>query len=279
MNLIAEITKAFPNIEFVTQSDELEKYAHDESENLHFPNPIAALPKNTKEVSELVSYCNANNIAMFPRGAGTGLVGGSLTLQKGLIISTEKMNKIVNIDTENFTAQVEAGVINYQLQQALEEFQMFWPSDPSSWQSSLIGGNIATNAGGPRAVKYGVTRNWVLNLEVVLPNGAVIWTASNTLKNNTAYPLTQLLIGSEGTLGIITQAVLKLEYKPQFEFTMQVSFRNLKESAQAVAYLFQKGLQPSTLEFMDRNSLLQMQKYAPESIHQFNELTQAQLLI
>ncbi len=274
-----KMQKIFPTIEFVSQEDFKTKYAHDATENLNFPIHSIALPKNSQEVSQLVQYCFENKLPIFPRGAGTGLVGGSLATEEGLMISLEKMNRIEKIDAQNFTITVEAGVINHDLQEALAPYGLFYPPDPSSWQSCFIGGNIATNAGGPRAVKYGVTAHWVLNLEVVLPNGEIIWTGANTLKNATTYNLTQLYIGSEGTLGIVTKAVLKVIKKPTFEYTMLVPFKNLHDSASAVAIIFQEGMNPSTFEFIERNALLQMQKFNPEDVVGLYEDTQAQLLI
>ncbi len=279
MNWIEKIQKELPLIRFEQDADFLEKYARDASENLYFPPTLLALPKNTQEVSQLIVFCHHHGIPVFPRGAGTGLVGGSLADREGLMVSLEKMNQIKEIDSQNFTATVEAGVINYDLQMALAPFDLFFPPDPSSWQSSFIGGNIATNAGGPRAVKYGVTAKWILNLEVVLADGSIIWTGANTFKNVTAYSFTSLFIGSEGTLGIITQAVLQLAIKPKYEQSMLVSFHHLKESAKAISKIFQAGLEPSTLELMDKSVLQEIQKYEPEAVPFFPSNTAAQLLI
>ncbi len=276
--MLSSLQEKFPDIAFVSTS-RLEEYASDAAENLSFRPSIVALPSSTKEVSQLVAYCYKHQIPIFPRGAGTGLVGGSLAQKEGLMISLEKMNSIVEIDEENFTIQVEAGVINYHIQEALESRGLFYPPDPSSWQSCMIGGNIATNAGGPRAVKYGVTAHWVLNLQVVLPNGSIIWTGANTLKNATTYNLTQLFIGSEGTLGVVTQALLKVAPKPKWEQSMWVPFYQLNESAEAVSYLLRKGMHPSTLEFMEKNALKQMQKFSPEDVGMLEEKAEAYLLI
>lgn len=233
----------------------MDAYASDSTEKLQFFPDIVLKPQTAEEVSQIVSYCNVQLLPITPRGAGTGLSGGALPLKGGVLLSVERMNKILNVDTKNFQVTVESGVINYNLQQELFHYNLFFPPDPSSWQSSFIGGNIATNAGGPKAVKYGVTANYVLNLEVVLPNGEIIWTGANTLKNSTGLNLTQLFVGSEGTLGIITKAVLKVLSQPSYDISMLVPFRNLSEACDAVSALFYEGLDPAALEFMEREAI------------------------
>lgn len=234
---------------------DFETYASDATENLQFFPDIVLKPKTTEEISDIVKYCNQELLPITPRGAGTGLAGGALPIKGGVLLSIERMNQILEIDTKNFQVTVEAGVINFNLQQALFQHNLFFPPDPSSWQSSFIGGNIATNAGGPKAVKYGVTSNYVLNLEVVLPNGEIIWTGANTLKNSTGLNLTQLFVGSEGTLGIIAKAVLKVLPQPKFDVSMLVPFRNLYEACDAVSEIFYAGLNPAALEFMEKNAI------------------------
>lgn len=232
-----------------------ETYASDETEKLQFFPDVVLKPKTTEEISEIVKHCNQELLPITPRGAGTGLAGGALPIKGGVLLSIERMNQILEIDTKNFQVTVEAGVINFNLQQVLFEYNLFFPPDPSSWQSSFIGGNIATNAGGPKAVKYGVTSNYVLNLEVVLPNGEIIWTGANTLKNSTGLNLTQLFVGSEGTLGIITKAVLKVLPQPKYDVSMLVPFRNLYEACDAVSEIMYAGLNPAALEFMEKNAI------------------------
>lgn len=236
-------------------TSDLELYASDETEKLQFFPDIVLKPKTAEEISKIAKYCNQELLPITPRGAGTGLAGGALPIKGGVLLSVERMNQILEIDTQNFQVIVEAGVINFHLQHALFQHNLFFPPDPSSWQSSFIGGNIATNAGGPKAVKYGVTSNYVLNLEVVLPNGEIIWTGANTLKNSTGLNLTQLFVGSEGTLGIITKAVLKVLPQPKFDVSMLVPFRNLYEACDAVSELFYAGLNPAALEFMEKNAI------------------------
>ena len=192
-----------------TDDESLDQYAHDETENLHFLPDIVIKPRTAKEISAVMKICNANKIPVTPRGAGTGLSGGALPHKGGVLISFERMNSIIEIDERNLQVTTEPGVITEVLQNAVKEKGLFYPPDPSSRGSCFIGGNIAENSGGPKAVKYGVVKDYVLNLEVVLPNGDIIWTGANVLKNSTGYNLTQLIVGSEGTLAIVTKIVLK----------------------------------------------------------------------
>ncbi len=257
----------------------LEYYSYDHTENLRFKPLLVVKPKNTDQISQIVKFCNEKNLPIITRSAGTGLMGGALAIHGGIILSMERLNKIINIDIQNFQVTVEAGVINYHLQQALEPYGLFYGPDPSSWGSSYIGGNIATNAGGLRAVKYGVTSAAVLNLEVVLPNGEIIWTGANTLKNSTGYNLTQLFIGSEGTLGIVTKAVLKVLTKPKTDITLLIPFHNLEDSARAVTEIFNNGLSPCSLELMERNALEQVLLHLKDNSILLQENVQAHLLI
>lgn len=264
--------------DFVLISD-LEAYAKDATENLEFFPDVVLKPKATEEVSQILRYCYENLLPITPRGAGTGLAGGALPIKGGVVISLERMNQILEIDEKNFQVTTEAGVINYVLQQAVGEKGMFYPPDPNSWESSFIGGNIATNAGGMRAVKYGVTAAFVLNLEVVLPNGDVIWTGANTLKNSTGLNLTQLFVGSEGTLGIITKAVLKLLPKPQKEVSLLVPFRVMEHACEAVTAIFKEGIIPSMLEFMEERAVDATLQFLDERPFFFQEGVEAHLLI
>ena len=168
---------------------------------------LVVKPKTTKDISELMKICYDNNIPVTPRGAGTGLSGGALPVKGGVVLSVERMNDIIEIDTDNLQATVQPGVINQVFQDELKKHDLFYPPDPASKGSCFLGGNVAENAGGPKALKYGVTKDYVLNLELVLPNGIVINTGANVLKNATGYNLTQLIVGSEGTLAIITKIV------------------------------------------------------------------------
>lgn len=257
----------------------LEKYASDTTENLVFPPSLVLLPKSTEEVSKIVSYCNEKHIPITPRGAGTGVVGGALAIFGGIVLSLEKMNQIIKIDTENFQAIIEPGVINHHLQDALEPYGLFYPPDPSSWGSCFIGGNVATNAGGPKAIKYGVTSDYIMNLEVVLPNGETIWTGTNTLKNSTGLNLTQLFVGSEGTLGIVTKIVVKVLPKPTQDVSLLIPFYSVEDCAKAVSVIIQNRILPCALELMEKNALEQATTFLTENSIVIEDGIQAHLIL
>ena len=239
----------------LTKNGDLQNYAHDETENLHFLPGVVLKPLTVEEVSAILKICNTNLIPVTPRGAGTGLSGGALPHLGGVLISTERMNAILEIDERNLQVTTEPGVITEVLQNAVKEKGLFYPPDPSSRGSCFIGGNIAENSGGPKAVKYGVVKDYVLNLEVVLPTGEIIWTGANVLKNSTGYNLTQLIVGSEGTLGIVTKIVLKLIPHPQHELLMLVPFNNVEKASEAVSAIFRAGYIPSALELIEIDAL------------------------
>jgi glycolate oxidase len=245
----------------------LRQHGSDETEDYCFPPDLVVKPGTTEEVCRIMRLCDQHGIVVTPRGAGTGLSGGALPTQGGIVLAMERFNKIINIDTLNLQAIVEPGVITEVFQDAVKAFGLFYPPDPSSRGSCFIGGNLAENAGGPKAVKYGVTRDYVLNLEVVLPNGEVIWTGANVLKNSTGYNLTQLMIGSEGTLGIITKVVFKLRAYPQKDVTMLVPFRSSEEACRAIAAIFIAGISPSGMEFMERSAIEKTKKYLEDKLN------------
>lgn len=236
-------------------------YSHDETEDYSFLPDVVLKPGSPQEISSLLKICHAHVIPVTPRGAGTGLSGGALPVQKGVVLSMERFNKILNIDELNLQATVEPGVITEVFQNAVKEKNLFYPPDPASKGSCFIGGNIAENSGGPKAVKYGVTRDYVLNLEVVLPNGEIIWTGANVLKNSTGYNLTQLMCGSEGTLGIITKIVFKLRGYPQKNVLLLIPFSTNEEACNAIAAIFTAGVQPSGMEFFEREAALKTIDY------------------
>ncbi|MDB9882159.1 FAD-binding protein [Bacteroidia bacterium] len=237
------------------ENEVLENYASDHTEDFVYLPQVVAVPNNVNEVSVIVAFCNKNNIPVTPRGAGTGLSGGSLPIAGGVSLSLEKFNKILDIDEVNFQATVESGVINEAFQQAVKEKGLFYPPDPASKGSCFLGGNIAHSSGGPKALKYGTTKDYVLNLEVVLPNGKIIWTGADTLKNSTGYNLTQLMIGSEGTLGIVTKIVFKLLPLPKHDLLMLASFTSIEDACKAVPQIFINGISPSALELMEYNAV------------------------
>ncbi|WNM18940.1 FAD-binding oxidoreductase [Flavobacterium capsici] len=230
-------------------------YGHDETEDYVFPPNVVLKPANAKEVSEILLIANDYKIPTTPIGARTGLSGGALSIYEGIGLSMERFNKIIEIDEQNLQVTVEPGVITQVLRETVAEKRFFYPVDPSSMGSCWIGGNIAENSGGARAVKYGVTKDYVLNLEVVLPSGEIIWTGANTLKNSTGYNLTQLMVGSEGTLGVITKIVLKLLPKVSHNVLMLVPFYKAHEACEAVSAIFRAGIVPSALEFMERDAI------------------------
>lgn len=257
----------------------LENYGHDETENLQFVPEVLFKPSSPEEVSRILSYCNAECIPVTPCGARTGLSGGALAVKGGVLLSMERFNKILNIDEDNLQVTVEPGVITQVLQDAVKEKGLFYPPDPASKGSCFIGGNIAENSGGPKAVKYGVTASYVLNIELVLPAGEIIWTGANVLKNATGYNLTQLVVGSEGTLGIVTKIVLRLLPHPTQNILMLVPFYTAREACRAVPEIFKKGIIPSALEFMERDALLLTLDFVEDSPLQVAESHQAHLLI
>ena len=239
----------------------LEEFSKDHTEDLKYLPEVVLFPKNTNQVSKIVEYCNDKLIPITPSAALTGLSGGALPFYGGVSLSLKKMNKILNISPKSFQATVEPGLINEVFQIELKKYGLFYPPDPASKGSCTIGGNISLNAGGPRAVKYGVTSNFVLNLEVVLSNGEIIWTGANTLKNSTGYNLTQLMIGSEGTLGVITKAVIKLLSLPKNNILMLVPFVKIKDACKVVSEIFFNGVLPSCIEFMEKSCLELVKKH------------------
>lgn len=236
-------------------------YAHDETEDLNFPPHVVLKPETVEEISAIMKYCSANGICVTPAGARTGLSGGALPVYGGVLLSMERFNKILSIDELNHQVITEPGVITQVLQDAVKEKGLFYPPDPASKGSCFIGGNVSENSGGPKAVKYGVTKDYVLNLEVVLPNGDIIWTGANVIKNATGYNLTQLIVGSEGTLAIITKIVLRLIPHPTQDLLMLVPFYNAEKACEAVAAIFRAGITPSGLEFMERDALTWTQAF------------------
>ena len=254
------------------------EYSHDETEDLNFLPEVVVKPTSSEQISEIMKYCNQNSIPVTPCGARTGLSGGSLPVKSGLVLSLEKLNSIIEIDERNLQATVEPGVINEVFQNAVKEKRLFYPPDPASKGSCMLGGNIAENAGGPKALKYGVTKDYVLNLEVVLPSGEIIWTGANVLKNATGYNLTQLIVGSEGTLGVVTKIVFRLIPLPKKDISLLVPFNCSEKACDAVSAIFRAGITPSALEFIERDAILWTIKYSDIKL-EIDDSTQAHLLI
>ena len=239
----------------ITSHNAMEKYSHDETEDLHYYPEVVVKPRTVDEVSRLMQLCNEHLVPVTPRGAGTGLSGGALPTQGGLLLSMERFNEILAIDEQNLQAITEPGVITEVFMDAVAAKGLLYPVDPASKGSCFIGGNVSHGSGGPRVVKYGTIREYILNLEIVLPSGGVIWTGANTLKYASGYNLTQLMIGSEGTLGIITKIVVKLIPRPTVDALLLASFGSNEAAASAVSAIFRAGIIPSALEFMERRGV------------------------
>lgn len=237
-----------------TEKQDLICYSYDATQMEFLPDAIV-FPGTAEEVSRILRLANREGLPVFPRGSGSGFSGGSLPKGGGIVLVTTRMNRIVSIDTENLVAVVEPGVVTGDLQDAVEHEGLFYPPDPASLRFSTIGGNVAECAGGPRAVKYGVTKDFVLGLEVVLPTGDIIATGGATAKGVVGYDLTKLLCGSEGTLGIITRIILRLLPLPETRKTMLAVFDSIDGAAGAVSTIIRNRIIPATLEFMDHSAL------------------------
>lgn len=262
---ISRISDVLPDIKITTGPEDLVCYGFDASGLEGVPSAVA-WPKNTEEVVRVMRYAWQNEIPVTPRGAGTGMTGGSIPLKGSVVLSFEKMNRLIALDTENLNVLVEPGMINGRLQRELEYLGFFYPPDPASMNFCTIGGNVAENAGGPRALKYGVTKDYVMELEAVLPNGEVITTGVRTPKGVVGYDLTRLLTGSEGTLALITKIRLRILPLPEEVITLLVMFDNLEASGAAISKIIASGVIPRTLEFMDAETIAAVESFKPVGI-------------
>jgi FAD/FMN-containing dehydrogenases len=233
--------------------DEMDRmlYSYDAT-RLSFPPDVVVIPESEEDVKKVVKICYEEGVPITPRGAGSGYTGGAIPVKGGVLISFEKMDKILWIDEDNAVAKVQPGVITYRLQQAVEKRGLFYPPDPASYKFCTMGGNVAENAGGPRCVKYGVTREYIMELDTVIYTGETIHTGRITLKDVAGYDLTRLLIGSEGTLGIFTGITVKLIPKPKAKKTVKAVYMDLESVGKTVKDIFKAGISPSALEFMDK---------------------------
>ena len=238
---------------FTSKADRI-CYSYDATQQQFLPDVIVH-PGSTEEISKIMSLANRERIPVFPRGAGSGFTGGSLPTRGGIVLCTERMDQILEIDEDNLVATVQPGVVTEQFQKAVEKLGLFYPPDPASLKFSTLGGNVAECAGGPRCVKYGVTKDFIIGLEVVTPTGDVITTGGPTMKGVVGYDLTKLLCGSEGTLGIISRIVIKLLPLPEAKKTMLVLFDSIDGAAQAVSAITKAKIIPTTLEFMDGRTI------------------------
>ena len=258
-DLTSEETRAIAAIVGETHlfvaADDVAPYAKDWTRDLVAVPAAVARPRTTEEVSRLLEFCNARGIPVTPQGGRTGMSGGALAVFGGLGLSLDRMTSILEIDAENFVAVAEAGVVTQTLQEAVEEKGLYYPPDPSSRGSCTIGGNVAENAGGPHAAKYGVTGRWVLGLEAVFADGSVAETGGKTRKDVAGYDLTALLVGSEGTLAVVTKAWLRLIANPAVWATVLAPFPSLEVAAKAVFEIHRRGLVPSACEIVDRPSV------------------------
>jgi len=255
------LTSIIPKIEAIlggehvsTAEEDLLCYAYDAT-NRHYRPDAVAFPGNADEVSKILKLANQHRFFVVPRGAGTGMSGGALAVQGGLVLVMTRFSRILSIDTENFVAAVEPGVVTGHFQEVVEEKGLFYPPDPASASFSTLGGNVAECAGGPRAVKYGVTRDYVLGLEVVLPTGEIIKTGVRTAKGVVGYDLTRLMVGSEGTLGIITKIIFRLLARPEVVRTLSAVFARIHDAASTVSEIVRSGVLPRTVEYMDQAAI------------------------
>lgn len=253
-DVVKEIERVVGPEDLLEESEDRACYSYDANTSGEAPS-VVAFPESAEEVSRILRLANEHLFPVFPRGAGTGMTGGAVPTAEGVVLVMTRMQRIKEISPEDSVAIVEPGVINYELQREVERRGLFFPPDPASYMYSTIGGNVAECAGGPRAVKYGVMRDYVLGLEVVLPTGEIIRTGGRTMKGVVGYDLTRLFVGSEGTLGVITEITLKLLPLPEARETLLALFGSMEEAAGAVAEIFSSGVLPSVLEFMDEPSL------------------------
>lgn len=246
----------------LSDPDELWVYGHDATAMMrHLPAAVVS-PGNVEEVAAVVRLANEEGLKLAPRGSGTGLSGGALACEGALVLSLLRLGRILEIDRANMVATVEPGVITAHLHQAVEAQGLFYPPDPGSMKICTVGGNVAENAGGLRGLKYGVTRDYVMGLEVVLPEGQVMWTGSKCPKDVAGYDLKQLLVGSEGTLGIITRVLVKLLPRPRCKRTLLAVFPSMETAAATVAAVIAEPIIPATLEFLDQITLRCVEDYA-----------------
>lgn len=241
-----------------------EDYSHDELGGIKKMPDIVVQAASAEEVSKVMKYAYENNIPVTPRGSGTGLVGAAVPLKGGIVIDLSRMNRILELDDENLTLTLEPGVLLMDIGKYVEEFDLFYPPDPGE-KSATIGGNISTNAGGMRAVKYGVTRDYVRGLEVVLPNGEIVELGGKVVKNSSGYSLKDLMIGSEGTLGIVTKAVLKLLPLPKKALSLLVPFESLEKAIETVPKIIKSKSIPTAIEFMQREAILAAEEFLGKS--------------
>ena len=236
------------------KKEDLACYGYDATARIHLPDAVI-FPENTQQISSILKLANSEKFFVIPRGAGSGMTGGAVPVQGGVVLSTSRLNRIISIDIDNLIADVQPGVITGHFHAAVEKKGLFYPPDPASSDFSTLGGNVAECAGGPRAVKYGVTRDYVLGLEAVLPTGEIIHTGVRTAKGVVGYDLTRLITGSEGTLAVIAGMTLRLLPLPETVGTLTASFESMEDAAETVSEIIRRGIIPRNIEFMDNASI------------------------
>jgi glycolate oxidase len=275
--IVARLREAVGDENVLSDEDTITENASDETEDLVYRPDVVVLPEDTEGVSRVLRTAWENNIPVTPRGGGTGLSGGALPVRGGIVLATKKLNRIIEIDRNNLMAVAEPGVITQEFQEAVEEVGLFFPPDPASRGSCFLGGNLAECSGGPRAVKYGVTKDYVTGIEAVLPDGTLIRHGGKLLKNVTGYNLTQTIIGSEGTLAVITKIIFRLISLPRHRLTLMIPYPNLEDCARTVPAIMNAGILPSALEFMEKDAIQMAEKHLSVSFP--NNESAAQLLV
>ncbi len=264
-SVVKELIKIVGPSNLSTLPEELAVYAYDATQRKSLPWAVAR-PSSSAEVSRILSLANRERFPVVPRGAGTGMSGGSVPVEHGLVLSLERMNRIMEINEDDFIAVVEPGVVTGDLQLAVEERGLFYPPDPASSRFCTLGGNVAECAGGLRAVKYGVTKDYVLGLEVVLPTAEIITTGARTVKSVAGYDLTKLIVGSEGTLGVVTKIIVKLLPLPETVLALAAFFRSVDDAARAASEILANRILPRALEFVDQAALRAVDAYLKEDL-------------
>lgn len=267
MNALGRDLKKIVSDAVLTEQEDLFAYSSDATHHSKWVMPDAVvLPNTAEEVSKIMRYASEHQVPVTPRGAGSGITGGCTPLKGGIVLDTKRMREILEINRQNMTAEVEAGVVLGQFQKVVEKQKLFYPPDPQSFAISTIGGNVATRAGGPRGVKYGCTNSYVLGLEFVLPDGSIINPGSSCVKQSVGYDLTHLISGSEGTLGIITKVILRLLPLPPAHRTVLVAAETMEQAAEMVSEIIASGTVPAMLEYIPEMAIMAMNKYVSPPI-------------
>ncbi len=235
---------------FLPPSNKIEEFSTDGTKLIFYPE-VVVLPENEEQISEILKLANKEKVPIIPRGAGTGMSGGALAIKGGIVLGMNRMNRIIYIDPDNMVCKVEAGVITEDLQKEVNKYGLFYPPYPASANISTIGGNVAECAGGLRAVKYGVTRDYVMGLRMVLPTGEIVWTGTKAKKGVVGYDITRLIVGSEGTLAIITEILLRLIPAPEFKKGIILFFKDISSAIETAIKIIHSRIIPSILEFLD----------------------------